>query len=328
VPVRVLILSAVAVALLAAGLAAAEPRAVSEAAAMILARREASEATKRSAGLERQAAAATSEAARTRAQAEAVAARIQAAEADITAAEARIRLVENRRAEQRARLAERQAPLVRLTAALQSMARRPPALALVRPGSLDDMIRARSLLATTLPVIRERTAEIRREIARGEELRRQAEGAVGALVASQGELRRQRAELARLETRQRQRSQNLTETALNESDRALALGEEAREIGARLGSRQSDARMARMLSGLPGPVLRPPVPASAAPPEPRLSGYRIPVQGVCWPAPARYPRRASMPAASPSRRPRKARCWRLRRARSLMPAASAAMARS
>jgi septal ring factor EnvC (AmiA/AmiB activator) len=159
------------------------------------------------------------------------------------------------------------------------MARRPPALALVRPGSLDDMIRARSLLATTLPVIRERTAEIRREIARGEELRRQAEAAVGALVASQGELRRQRAELARLETRQRQRSQNLTETALNESDRALALGEEARDIGARLGSRQSDARMARMLSGLPGPVLRPPLPASAPPPEPRLPGYRIPVQG-------------------------------------------------
>ena len=280
-PARAAILTACLAALLGAGLAAAEPRAVSEAAAMILARREAAEATRRSAGLEREAARATSEAARARAQAEAVAARIQAAEADITAAEARIRLIENRRAEQRARLAERQAPLVRLTAALQSLARRPSALALVRPGSVEDVIRTRSLLATTMPVIRARTAEIRREIARGEQLRRQAERAVASLVGSQDELRRQRGALAQLEARERQRSQSLTETAITETDRALAFGEEARDIGARLSSRQSEARTQRMLAGLPGPVPRPPIaqPASPIPSGPRLPGYQLPVAG-------------------------------------------------
>ncbi len=278
---RVLLPFACALAVLSAGLAAAEPRAVTEAAALILAKREAEEATRRSAQLEQEAQRATGEAARARAQAEAVAQRIQAAEADITGAEARIRIVEQRRAAQRARLAERQQPLVRLTAALQSLARRPPALALVQPGSLDDVIRARSLLATTLPVIRARTAAIRQEIARGEALRRQAESAVASLVRSQDELRRQRNELARLEARQRQRSRSLTETAITESDRALAFGEEARDIDARLGNRQMEARMARMLGSLPGPVLRPPVPTApdGGASEPRLPAYRLPVAG-------------------------------------------------
>ncbi len=276
----VLIPSVLLSGLLAVGLAAAEPRALSEAASMILAKREAEEATRRSARFGREAERATSEAARARAQAEAVAARIQAAEAGITAAEARIRIIEGRRARQRARLAERQAPLVRLTAALQSQARRPPALALVQPGSVEDLIRTRSLLATTMPVIRARTAEIRSEIARGEQLRSEAAAALAALVQSQEELRRQRAELARLETQQRQRSQSLTETALTESDRALAFGEEARDIGARLGSRQMEARMARMLAGLPGPVLRPVTPAGPARPEPGLPDYRLPVDGT------------------------------------------------
>jgi septal ring factor EnvC (AmiA/AmiB activator) len=277
---RQLLVAALLISSLAAGLAAAQPRAAQEAAALILARREAAEATRRSAQLEREAGRATTEAARARAAAEAAAARIQAAEADITAAETRIRIIEDRRAEQRARLAERQAPVVRLTAALQTMARRPPALALVQPGSMDDVVHVRSLLATTLPVIRARTATIRDEIAKGEALRRQAEIAVAALVRGQEELRRQRSELARLEARQRERSQSLAETALSESDRALAFGEEARDISARLGSRQYEARVRRALEALPGPVPRPVLPASpASAAEPRLQGYRLPVEG-------------------------------------------------
>ena len=267
--------------LVGAGLAVAQPRAAQEAAALILARREAQEATRRSAQLEREAARATSEAARARAEAAAVAARIQAAEADITAAETRIRIIEGRRADQRARLAERQAPIVKLTAALQTMARRPPALALVQPGSMDDVVHVRSLLATTLPIIRDRTAAIRKEIARGEALRRQAELAVASLVRGQRELRLQRAQLAQLETRERGRSASLAETALTESDRALAFGEEARDIGERIGSRQYEARVRRGLESLPGPLLRPGLaPAEqSGTAEPKLAGYRLPVEG-------------------------------------------------
>ena len=276
---RVLPLFLLAVPLIATGIAAAEPRAVSEAAALILARREAAQANRRSAGLEQAAAKATSEADRIRAEVEAAAARIQAAEAEITAAETRIRIIEERRAAQRARLAERQAPLIRLTAALQTLARRPPALALVRPGSVDDVVYMRSLLATTLPAIRVRTADIRAEIARGEALRGQAEAAVASLFRGREELARQRVQLTRLEAEQRQRSASLAESALSESDRALALGEEARDIGTRIGNRQFEARMGRLLSALPGPVPRPPIPTPPQPPEPRLAGYRLPVEG-------------------------------------------------
>ena len=264
---------------LTAGFAVAQPRAAQEAAALILARREAEEATRRSAWLEREASQATDQAARARAEAEAVAARIQAAEADITAAETRIRIIEERRAGQRARLAERQGPIVRLTASLQTLARRPAALALIQPGSMDDVIHVRSLLATTLPVIRARTLAIREEIARGETLRRQAEVAVASLVSGRRDLRTQRIRLARLETQQRQRSAGLAETALGESDRALAFGEEARDIGTRIGDRRSEARVRRLLDTLPGPVLRPPNSAASGRAEPRLPGYRLPVEG-------------------------------------------------
>ncbi len=283
---RRLILPALLVAALAAGLAAAQQtRTASEAAALILAKREAEEATRRSAQLERAAREATNEVARTRADAAALAARIQAAEARITAAETRIRIIERLRAGQRARLAERQVPVVRLTAALQTMARRPPALALVQPGSLDDVVHVRSLLASTLPIIRERTADVRAEIEVGNKLRRQADLAVVSLRTSQSELQQQRVALARLEAQQRLRSQSLTETALFESDRALALGEEARDLGELMGTLEYQSRIRRSLAALPGPLLRPPLPGAAPPPDepataaPQPLSYRLPVEG-------------------------------------------------
>jgi septal ring factor EnvC (AmiA/AmiB activator) len=275
------LLAALLLVALAGGFAAARGQsAASEAASLALAKRQADEAALRSRQLEKRANAAESEAARARAEAAALAAKIEAAEADITAAETRIRIIENLRAAQRARLAERQGPVVRLTAALQTMARRPPALALVQPGSLDEVVRVRSVLASTLPVIRARTAGLREEIERGDTLRRHAETAVAELVRSREALRGRRVELARFEVRQRERSQSLGQSALFESDRALAFGEEARDLAALMNTRGYQARTRTRLAELPGPALRPGTPepargaaARAAPP------YRLPVQG-------------------------------------------------
>ena len=270
------LLPALGLALLAGGLAAAQGR-QDEAAALVLAKREADEATRRSQQLDRQAARATGEAAKARAAASAVAARIEAAEAELTAAETRIRIVEALRAQQRARLAERQEPVVRLTAALQTMARRPPALALVQPGSIDEVVHVRSLLASTLPVIRARTAGLREEIRAGNALRQQADAARAALLETQNELRKQRIAFARLEAQQRRRSEALASSALFESDRALALGEEARDLMALMGTREYQARLRSSLSALPGPLPRP---GSEGPPA--AGGglrYRLPVAG-------------------------------------------------
>ncbi len=269
-------------ALAATGLAA-QSGSREEAKALELAKRQADEATRRSQQLEKRAARATDDAARARADASALAARIEASEADITAAEARLRIIETLRARQRARLAERQEPVVRLTAALQTMARRPPALALVQPGSLHDLVHVRALLASTLPVIRQRTAALREEVNAGNRLRQQAERAVAALVESREELKKRRIEFARLEAEQRQRSEILSASALVESDRALALGEEAREISVRVGTIEYQSRLREALGRLPGPALRPAIRGQAAPRTDdgrrRSPRYLLPVQG-------------------------------------------------
>jgi septal ring factor EnvC (AmiA/AmiB activator) len=221
------------------------------------AQQEASIAKRRSDVLERQAQRATGEAARANAAAAALAARIEAAEADITAAQARIDLIGRLSAAQRARLAASQGSLIRLTAALQTMARRPPALALIQPGSLNEVVHVRALLASSLPAIRARTAGVRAEMARGEALRRQAREAVVQLGSGRRDLQQRRVALARFEQEQRRRSASLMQSALHESDRALAFGEEARDLAALAGTRAYQARLEHRLAELPGPALGP-----------------------------------------------------------------------
>jgi septal ring factor EnvC (AmiA/AmiB activator) len=260
----------------AGGISLAQVRGRQESEALRTAEQEARQANARSQQLEQEAAAATSDAARARAAGEALASRIEAGEADISAAEERLRIVDLLAARQRARLAEGQGPLIRLTAALQTMARRPPALALVQPGSLQDVVHVRAMLAAALPAIRARTAELRIEVDRAARLRAEAARGREALLASREELRRRRLALARFEVQQRQRSASLGESALAQSDRALALNEEARELARRIGTRESQDRLEAELAALPGPVPRPGPPSQAprnAPP------YTLPVEG-------------------------------------------------
>jgi len=246
-----------------------------------LAKRQAQEAILRSQQLERESRSAIGEAARARADASALAAKVEAAEADITAAEARVRIVERLRAVQRARLAERQEPVVRLTAALQMMARRPPALALVQPGSMHDLVHVRALLASTLPIVRARTAALRKEVEVGNALRAQADRAVASLRFSREELKQRRVALARMEAEQRRRSASLAESALFESDRALALGEEARDLTVEMGTRQNEDRLGAELSTLPGPLISPNAKGMdfVSRMKKSMPHYRLPVEG-------------------------------------------------
>lgn len=250
------------------------------------AKRQAAEAEHRSAELETAARRAVEDAARARAAEAEVAGRVMAAETRIDAAERHAAKVAALRAEQRARLAERQAPITRLLAALQTMARRPATLALVQPGSLTDMVHVRALLDAQLPIIRERTAGLRGEVARGVALQRQADLAAQRLRDGRHRLETERLALARLETRQRMNAQLLTDNALRQSDRALALGERARSIGDLLHRLDDQAAVRERLAALPGPTLRPPVPGVAPPPvedaratETVRLAYRLPVNG-------------------------------------------------
>jgi septal ring factor EnvC (AmiA/AmiB activator) len=112
-------------------------------------------------------------------------------------------------------------------------------------------------------------------MARGEALRRQAREAVVQLGSGRRDLQQRRVALARFEQGQRRRSASLMQSALQESDRALAFGEEARDLAALAGTRAFQARLERRLGELPGPVLRPgDVPARRAAPY-----YVLPVEG-------------------------------------------------
>lgn len=242
-------------------------------------------AAARSAGLERAAAIERDQAAQARAQEAAVAARIQQAEADIAAGQARIAIIDRLLADQRARLAAKQAPVARLMAALQSLARRPAVISMVQPGSVDDLVHVRAVLSSTLPVIRAHTADVRADLAHTRALQEQAALATRALAESRTRLEAQRLALTRLEAEHRLRSRTLGRDALFESDRAIALGEKARDIVDLMDTIGNQAATRESLESLPGPLPRPPRPgevaapvdqghwSSAAPP------YRLPVQG-------------------------------------------------
>ncbi len=235
--------------------------------------------------LETLAATQLSEAEAARSRAAAVASRIQAAEADIEAAEARITLIEALRRDQRARLAAAQEPAVRLMAALQTLARRPPALALVQPGSIEDLVHVRAVLAGLIPRLRTQTRALRAEIERGKALRADAGQALVALKAGQGRLAERRNDLLKLFAARRAVAQRTTGTALAEQDRAIALSEKARDISDLIGQLTRDGAQRDRLAALDGPVLRPSEGAdeSASAPTPASSEqtlpYRLPVAG-------------------------------------------------
>lgn len=243
-------------------------------------------AGRRSAVLESRATQATAEAERAKRDAAALASRIQQSEANITAAEARIAIVETLQREQRSRLAERQGPIVRLMAALQNMARRPTALTLVQPGSIDEMVRVRAVMSTVIPRIEGQTVALRSEVARGQELREQAGRAARLLREGQAELTARREALAQLETRRRLQSRQYTNDSRFEQERAIGLGEQARDISDLMEKIRQSGTVRERLAALDGPILRPPRPeqsqviASGRKTESNKSPiYRLPVLG-------------------------------------------------
>lgn len=265
--------------LLAAGLGVAATGSVpSPQTALLRAQAEARAADRRVRELEGRARVFTNRADRAHAAQATALARLAAAEAGISAAEARIRIVDAQRRAHRISLAREERPTATLLAGLQTLARRPPALALVQPGSLDDLIRTRALLASTMPAIAARTQGIRAQLVEATRIERQASLAAQSLRARQAELGAERRKLAALEAVSLRERQTYVDAALGEGDRALALGEDARAIVSQSRQRQQDAQVAGALADLPGPVLRPGTRSPPAPSGPRPR-YLLPVDG-------------------------------------------------
>lgn len=224
------------------------------------------------AGRERDAAAAAD------AREQAMAARVAATEAEVRAARARVTLVAGLLDRQRTRLARAQAPLAHLLAAMQDMAARPPIAAVAQPGSVADLAHVRAVFSTIAPVIAERSATVRRELASSRRVEAQAKVAAQAFATTSARLEGQRQALARLEALHRGRADQLGRSAIDESNRALALGEAARDIVDQMAERGTAQATAGELVRLAGPVARPLAPGVKGP-EIAAGTYRLPVRG-------------------------------------------------
>jgi len=257
-------------------------------AALVRAQADARAAATRARRLEVSARSTREAAERTAREAAALAARVQEAEAGITASRARIALARRERVLLDRRLAERREPLIRLTAGLQKLARRPLAVAVLRPGSLRETIYLRAVLDSTLPEVRRRTAALSGEISRGRRIVQEARAALAALETGNRTLAERRRSLAALESRQRLASRRAGGAAAREAERALALAEEARDLDGLVGQLAQAGTLRRQLAALPGPLLRPPRPgaseviAAQPPPTPDATGapgFQLPVTG-------------------------------------------------
>lgn len=254
---------------------------------MLAAQREGAAARRRAEKLEARAQEVTAQADRTAREAAAMAARIQETEAAVAGQQAKIALLASQRAALRARLAAKQQPLARLTGALQRLSRRPPVLALLRPGTLRDAVYLRALLDTMLPEIQRRTADLRGEIDRARSLEAQTLAAATGLRQAEDQMRQRRQQLAVLESGQRLASREASGVAARESERALALAEKARDLGGLVEEMGRQGELREQLAALPGPIMRPLRPQDArvvdvaqfTPPPEGLPSYMLPVTG-------------------------------------------------
>ena len=301
VPAQVLtigVIVAMAAGVAGSRLPGAEPQDVVEARhALGDARAQSHAAGARAEQLEAQAARATAVADKTSQDTAAIAARIQQAEAETAEKEAQIRLIDSQSARLRANLAQRQQPLVRLTAALEFLARRPIALALFRPGSIIDTVHMRALIESMIPEVQRRTASLRTEIAQGHILEEQLRQAQVALRGEERVLAGRRQALATIEVQQRLAARDVNGSADREAERALALAEQARDLGSLVDNLSKEDELRTRLAALPGPIMRPDQPGRAStaaqvaddaglaakPPTPvmpaPLPGYLLPLTG-------------------------------------------------
>jgi septal ring factor EnvC (AmiA/AmiB activator) len=258
--------------LLASANAAPDPLAI-ERDRLSAAKEAAQQASARAADLERRAADERDAVAKARIEEAAVKARIERAGATVTAARSRLAIVDALLARQRADLGERQAPVARLVAALASLARRPAAAAIVQPGSVSDLVHVRAVLGSTLPAIRSATSALRSDLAQTRSLRVSAALATDSLDQSRRTLLAERRELADLQARHAAAAIRLNRDALDQSDRAIAMGEEARDIVDRMAAFGQTQATLEELAALAGP------PRVATTAGSGRRTYRLPVAG-------------------------------------------------
>lgn len=247
-------------------------------AALQQAERDQAAAEAQTARLERIAGQARDEAGRLHAQQAAAAQAIDAAEAKIGAADVRLRLQTAYLSAHRQQLASEQQPLSALLAGLATMARRPPLLTIAGEGGTDELVKVRLLLASTLPIIRQRTSRLSAQLAEGQQLQLAALNARNELNRSRGELTARRQHYAALESKAVQRALVSGGQALSIGDTAMAASEDVEQLRGEKTSNQSIRVIAGKLAGEDAAPLSPFTPEGPPPAVP--FAYQLPAVGA------------------------------------------------
>lgn len=192
-----------------------------------------------------------------RAEQAAAASALDATDARVTLADVRWATARRHAALARDRLEKAQRPASALLAGLALMARRPPILALTDPGDTDELIKARILLDSTLPVIRARSAGLAREVAQSDRLAARARSARTETLASRRSLAEQRARYDSLEQRVLAAAAAAGGAALGAGDRALMAGETVERLRDAETNERAIRRIAVELAAQPALPTRP-----------------------------------------------------------------------
>jgi septal ring factor EnvC (AmiA/AmiB activator) len=255
----------VALPLLAAATAPVQPAGVSLDDQLKQARSEQATAEAEAAKLEQAAAKAKGEADRLHAQQAAAAQALEAAEARITAADAQLRIASAFVAAHRRQLADQQRPVASLLAGLAMMSRRPPLLAIADEHNVDELVKVRILLKSTLPVIRARTTGLAAQLTQGQRLELAAAAARSELIQSKADLGAKQQQFAALEQRAVQLASSSGGQALSAGDVAIAAGENVEQLSsAAAGNRAALTVASQLASADPAPP-RPVAPDSRTP---------------------------------------------------------------
>jgi septal ring factor EnvC (AmiA/AmiB activator) len=240
----------IAPALMAAGSAPVSPEARPIDLALRTARAEAQAADAATRKHLEAAKAARSEAGRLHARQAAAADAIAAAEARISAADAEAAILGAQLAARRTELARKQAPAAALLAGLAMMAERPPLLAIADSGSVEELVRVRLLLDSTLPAIRKRTASLSADLQDMRALETRTLTARNRLQSTRDLLARRKTEFAALESDVLKLAEKSGNAALSSGDVALARTEDAEQLARQLGRSESTGEMASELASL------------------------------------------------------------------------------
>lgn len=200
---------------------------------------------------------------------QAAAARMVAAEAEISQLQAELAARQGAVDAARARLAAKQAPAAALVGGLVSMGRRPPLLALADARAPAELVRVRMLLDSTVPVIRQRSAGLARDLAEQRRLAEAARASAAQLAIARDALKLRQEQFAALEREANATAAALGGAALEAGDRMMTasdltgrLADDARaKAQARQLARETIAYGA--LPARPGPAEGAPVAARA-----------------------------------------------------------------